>query len=191
MPRTSVLILSAAVCLLAVPAAAIGQAPTPGTASAEFIFEAEYEGFTNVFRFEQGTDAQGNPGRLVRLSGDIAGINFEPGECMPGVDTSNPGFLTSCVNFGTGPGQFVRARNGQTAFTTCQCTVDGVGDDDSSFVLKISYPRATPPQYPFGFTKFTFMDGTGALEGLRGQGTLDFAASPQVTFTYHFAGSVH
>lgn len=188
MLRTPALILSAAVCLLAVPATAIGQPPTPGTASAVLIFEAVYEGRSNVFRFEQGFDAQGNPGRLVQLTGDIEGINFEPGECMPGVDTSNPFFFTSCVNFGTGPGQFVRAHPGQTAFTTCECTVGGVGDADSSFVLKISYPKATPPQYPFGFTKFTFLDGTGALEGLRGQGTLDFGASPQVTFTYHFAG---
>jgi hypothetical protein len=189
MPRTPATILSAAACLLlALPVLAAGQPPAQGTASAEFIFEAVYEGHANVFRFEQGVDAQGNPGRLVRLSGDIEGINFEPGECMPGVDTSNPGFLTSCVNFGTGPGQFVRARPGQTAFTTCECTVGGVGGEDSSFVLKISYPKATPPQYPFGFTKFTFLDGTGELEGLRGQGTLDFAASPQVTFTYHFAG---
>lgn len=184
MPRTPALFLSAAAAclLLALPARAAGQPPTPGTASAELIFE------DNVFRFEQGFDAEGNPGRLVRLSGDIEGINFEPGECMPGVDTSNPAFPTSCVNFGTGPGQFVRARPGQTAFTTCECTVAGIGGEDSSFVLKISYPKATPPQYPFGFTKFTFMHGTGELAGLRGQGTLDFAANPQVTFTYHFAG---
>ena len=171
--------------LLASPLAANAQSGS-GTASALFVIESTGDG--TVFSFEMGTDAQGNPGRLVQLSGDIEGINFEPGTCNPGIDMSNPFFLTRCVNFGSGPGQFERARPGQTAFTTCQCTVAGIGDEDSSFTLRISYPKGTPPQYPFGFTKFTFQDGTGALAGLRGQGTLDFAASPQVTFNYHFAG---
>ena len=189
MSRSTSLLLSAAACLLLVsPAVVNGQSkPAAGTASAAFEI-GPYEGYPTVFSFATGVDAEGNPGRLVQLTGDIEGINFEPGVCMDGVDATNPFFVTRCVSFGTGPGQFVRAHPGQTAFTTCQCTVAGVGDDDSSFVLRISYPKATPPQYPFGFTKFTFQDGTGALEGLRGQGTLDFAASPQVTFRYHFAG---
>lgn len=180
----------AAACLLFVlPAVVSGQSrPVSGSASVQFVYESEYLGYNDVFRFEAGTDAEGTPGRLVQLAGDIAGINFEPGVCIPGVDTSNPFFLTSCVNFGTGPGQFMRLRPGQTAFTTCACTIDGFGDDESTFVLKISYPKGTPPQFPFGFTKFTIQDGTGALAGLRGQGTLDFAAAEPVTFRYHFAG---
>lgn len=190
MPRSISRFSVAAACLLSLlPALVSAQSRSlSGSASVAFVYEPEYLGYTNVFRFEAGTDAEGTPGRLVQLTGDIEGINFEPGVCLPGVDTSNPFFLTSCVNFGTGPGQFMRLRPGQTAFTTCACTVGGVGDEDSTFVLKISYPRATPPQYPFGFTKFTFQQGTGALAGLRGQGTLDFAAAEQVTFDYHFAG---
>ncbi len=190
MSRSTSILLSAAACvLLLTPASANGQSKQmAGTAAAGLVMGEPYQG-QPVFEFAMGTDAQGAPGRLVQLSGDIEGINFEPGTCMDGVDTSNPFFYTRCVNFGTGPGRFVREHPGQTAFTTCQCTVGGVGDDDSSFVLKISYPKATPPQYPAGFTRFTFQDGTGALEGLRGQGTLDFAVVPQVTFRYHFAGA--
>jgi hypothetical protein len=95
----------------------------------------------------------------------------------------------SCVVFGDGPGRFQRAHPGGTGFTTCHCTVAGVGDPGDSFILKISYPPATPPQYPFGFTKFAFQDGTGELAGLRGEGTLDFAANPAVSFSYHFVGA--
>jgi len=178
--------MSVAVGLVIASATPANAQSGSGTASAQLVMEVIGE--AAVFSFEMGTDADGNPGRLVQLSGDIEGINFEPGTCNPGIDMSNPSFLTRCVNFGSGPGQFERARPGQTAFTTCQCTVAGIGGDDSSFILRISYPKGTPPQYPFGFTKFTFQDGTGALAGLRGQGTLDFAANPQVTFNYHFAG---
>jgi hypothetical protein len=122
-------------------------------------------------------------GRSVQLSGDIVGTNFEPGTCHPGVD-SVAGL--SCVFFGDGAGQFTRSAPGGVAFTTCSCKVGGVGNPGDQVTLKISYPPATPPQYPGGFTKFTFQDGTGALSGLRGEGTLDFATNPQVSFTYHF-----
>jgi hypothetical protein len=64
--------------------------------------------------------------------------------------------------------------------------VAGIGNPGDGLSLRISYPEATPKQYPFGFTKFAFQDGTGALSGLRGQGTLDFAANPAVSFSYHF-----
>jgi hypothetical protein len=150
-----------------------------GTASTVFV-----EVSAGVFGFPSGV-RDGVPGRLVTLSGDIDGTNFEPGRCVAGVDMTL-GFPTSCVLFGEGPGQFTRARPGSTAFTTCECTVGGVGGSGDQVTLRISYPPATPPQYPAGFTKFTFQDGTGALAGLRGHGTLDFAAQTPVTFTYHF-----
>ena len=157
--------------------------PQSGTAGTEFV---EVEAGSGLYGFPAGT-LNGESGRLVKLTGDIEGINFEPGFCNPGVDmTFGPTF---CVVFGDGPGQFTRARTGGTAFTTCACSVAGIGNPGDQFILKISYPPATPPQYPFGFTKFTFQDGTGALSGLRGQGTLDFAASPAVTFSYHFVAN--
>lgn len=165
-------------------AGALAQAngqPQSGTAGTVFV-----EVFPGVFGFAAGTE-NGVTGRVVQLTGDIVGTNFEPGTCIPGVDMTL-GFPTSCVVFGDGPGQFLRARPGKTAFTTCSCTVAGVGNPGDQFTLKISYPPATPPQYPFGFTKFTFQNGTGALSTLRGQGTLNFAANPAVSFTYHFAG---
>jgi hypothetical protein len=156
--------------------------PQAGTAGTAFV-----EVMPGVFGFASGT-LDGETGRNVQLVGDIVGINFEAGTCNPGVDMSL-GFATSCVVFGDGPGQFTRARKGQTAFTTCSCTVAGIGNLGDQFVLRISYPPATPPQYPFGFTKFAFQDGTGALSGLRGQGTLNFAANPAVSFSYHFAAN--
>jgi hypothetical protein len=156
--------------------------PQAGTAGTVFV-----EVMPGVFGFAAGT-LNGETGRDVQLTGDIVGINFEAGTCNPGVDMSL-GFPTSCVVFGDGPGQFTRARAGQTAFTTCSCSLAGIGSPGDQFVLKISYPPATPPQYPFGFTKFTFQDGTGALSGLRGQGTLDFAADPTVSFSYHFVAT--
>lgn len=156
--------------------------PQAGTAGTIFV-----EVMPGVFGFASGT-LNGEPGRNVQLTGDIIGINFEAGTCNPGVDMSL-GFPTSCVVFGDGPGQFTRSRKGQTAFTTCSCTVAGIGNAGDQFILRISYPPATPPQYPFGFTKFSFQDGTGALSGLHGQGTLDFAANPAVSFSYHFAAN--
>jgi hypothetical protein len=132
-------------------------------------------------------DAQENgvTGRNVALHGDIEGINFEPGVCHPGVDSV---FGLHCFLFGDGPGEFTRLAPGGVAFTTCHCTVGGVGNPGDQVILKISYPPATPPQYPNGFTKFTFQGGTGALSTLSGQGTLDFASFPQATFSYRFAG---
>jgi hypothetical protein len=127
----------------------------------------------------------GVTGRDVALHGAIEGINFEPGTCAPGAD---PNFFgLHCVLFGSGPGQFTRLRPGGVAFTTCHCTVGGVGGPNDTVTLKISYPPATPPQYPGGFTKFTFQDGTGELAGLSGQGTLDLS-SGTVEFTYRFSG---
>jgi hypothetical protein len=126
-------------------------------------------------------------GRNVRLFGDIEGINFEPGECHPGTF-----FGLECVIFGDEAGQFTRLAPGGVAFTTCSpCKVGGIGGEaGDSVILKISYPSATPPQYPGGFTKFTFQHGTGALSGLSGQGTLEFFpdALPKATFTYRFSG---
>lgn len=153
--------------------------PKTGTAGTTFVDTGG-----GVFGFAAAV-VNGESGRSVQLTGDIVGTNFEPGTCHPGVDNSL-GFPTFCVVFGDGPGQFTRARQGGTAFTTCECSVAGVGNPGDRFTLKISYPPAAPPQYPFGFTKFTFQGGTGALAGLRGQGTLDFAATPAVTFSYHF-----
>jgi hypothetical protein len=153
-----------------------------GTAGTVFV-----EVQPGVFGFAAAVE-DGVTGRNVQLTGDIVGINFEPGTCVAGVDMSL-GFQTSCVVFGEGPGQFVRAHPGGTGFTTCHCTVGGVGDPGDQVTLRISYPPATPPQYPFGFTKFTFQDGTGELAGLRGQGTLDFASNPAVSFNYHFVGA--
>ena len=156
--------------------------PETGTAGTVFV-----EVQPGVFGFAAGVD-NGETGREVQLTGDIVGINFEPGQCVPGVDMTL-GFPTSCVVFGDGPGQFKRAHPGGTGFTTCHCTVAGVGNPPDSVGLKINYPTAAPPQYPFGFTKFAFQDGTGALAALRGQGTLDFAANPAVSFSYHFVGA--
>lgn len=152
-----------------------------GTASTVFV-----EVSAGVFGFPAGF-RDGVPGRLVTLAGDIEGTNFEPGQCLAGVDMTL-GFPTSCVLFGDGPGQFTRSRPGSTAFTTCECTVGGVGGSGDEVTLRISYPPATPPQYPAGFTKFTFQNGTGDLAGLRGHGTLDFSQQTPVTFTYHFVG---
>jgi hypothetical protein len=176
---------AASVCLSLVCAATAAAQSKPVAGLAGFaLVEVE----PGLFGFASGVDANGNPGREVELVGDIKGINFEQGICVPGVDTSL-GFPTSCVVFGDGPGQFMRARPGSTAFTLCECTVGGVGAPGDTVLLKISYPDAFPPQYPAGFTKFTFQHGTGALAGLRGQGTLDFSVlSDQVTFKYHFAG---
>lgn len=140
-----------------------------------------------VLGFAAGGES-GVTGRQVQLTGDIVGINFEPGSCIPGVDTTL-GFPTSCVVFGDGPGQFTRASPGATAFTTCHCTVAGVGDPGDSFILVTSYTTATPPQYPLGFARFTFQDGTGDLAGLRGHGTLNFAANPALSFDYQFVGA--
>lgn len=155
--------------------------PLSGTASTQLV-----EVSPGVFGFAAGTQ-NGVTGRFVTLIGTILGINFEPGTCLPGVDMTL-GFPTSCLLFGDGPGQFQRAHAGGTAFTTCHCSVGGVGSGDQ-VTLKISYPPATPPKYPAGFTKFTFQGGTGALAGLRGQGTLDFASNPAVSFTYHFTAA--
>jgi len=155
-------------------------ATAPQTGTSAIVLEPTSDG---GFGFEAG-ELNGVSGRFVKLEGTITGYNFEPGECMPG---SDPFAGLSCVLFGDGPGMFKRAHAGNTAFTTCNCTVDGIGGPDDSFILKISYPPATPPNYPDGFTKFTFQDGTGALATLRGQGTLNFT-DLSVNFSYHFAG---
>jgi hypothetical protein len=139
-----------------------------------------------VFGFAAATQ-DGQTGRVVQLTGDIEGTNFEPGVCHDGVDASL-GFPTYCVVFGDGPGQFTRYAPGGVAFTTCTCTVGGVGEVDDQVDLKISYPPAVNELYPGGFTKFTFQAGTGALARLSGQGTLDFSQNPQASFTYRFAG---
>jgi hypothetical protein len=137
----------------------------------------------DLFGFTEHVE-NGVAGRNVPLHGDIEGINFEPGVCHPGVDAV---FGLHCVVFGDGPGQFTRQHPGGVAFTTCHCTVGGVGNPGDQVILKISYPPATPPQYASGFTKFTFQPGTGALSRLSGQGTLDFGQFPPLaTFKYRF-----
>jgi hypothetical protein len=133
--------------------------------------------------FEEAEE-NGVTGRNVRLAGAIEGTNFEPGVCQDGVD---PVLGLHCVVLGDGPGMFTRLAPGGVSFTTCHCTVAGEGEPGDTVILKISYPPATPPQYPFNFTKFTFLHGTGELSGLSGQGTLDFATL-QATFTYRFSG---
>jgi hypothetical protein len=198
----------------------LAASPEKGEGAANsFLFYSDESG--DHFGYEPVFDQNGNPiGRLVPLHGDIDGINFESGECAPGVYPSGPLAGSTCVVFGDGvePGTFKRTHEGQTAFTDCFCTVAGQGDalipdfpldisfgdpvvlaqfealkDDldlieSFLTLKISYPNAVPKQYPGGFTKFAFQDGTGELEGLRGEGTLNFAApffgEPAVTFKY-------
>lgn len=100
--------------------------------------------------------------------------------CNPGPDSSG----LHCLSFEDG---FTRLAPGGTAFTTCHCTVGGVGNPGDTVLLKISYPPATPPQYPMNFTKFTFQHGTGELSGLTGQGTLNLATG-EIVFTYRFAG---
>ena len=176
----------AAACLL-LGTSQVSSAQSPvrsGTASFQLSF-VQVDG-QDVLGFAYD-EARG--GRIVQLVGDIEGTNFEPGVCNEGIDVTSLPFPSYCVAFGDGPGQFTRLRPGGTAFTTCECTVDGVGEAGDSFILKISYPPATPPQYPAGFTKFTIQGGTGALAGLRGQGTLDFSVfAEQITFKYHFAG---
>lgn len=156
-----------------------GAQPTQGTGGIQLTFfnQAGNYGFASVV---QG----GVPGRLVVLTGDIAGENFEPGVCNPGFDAD----FSYCLNFGDGPGQFTRQAPGGTAFTTCKCTVGGRGNAGDQVILKISYPPTTPGIYPAGFTKFTFQDGTGALASLSGQGTLNFAnfQTTPVSFTYRF-----
>src|SRR5688572_11162289 len=71
----------------------------------------------------------GVTGRNVVLQGDIEGTNFEPGTCHPGVDSV---FGLHCFLFGDGAGQFTRLRPGGVAFTTCYCTVGGVGEPGDS-----------------------------------------------------------
>lgn len=136
-----------------------------------------------VYGFLAGSEG-GQTGRFVALTGDIAGTNFEPGVCHPGVD---PYIGMSCVVFGDGPGMFTRYAPGGVADTTCHCSVGGVGDPGTDqVILKISYPPATNQKFPGGFTKFTFQAGTGPLSTLSGQGTLDFAKDPQASFSYRF-----
>ena len=82
-------------------------------------------------------------GRNVTLVGDIAGTNFEPAVCHPCTDLTL-GFPTSCLLFGEGPWQFTREAPGGVAFTTCHCSVAGVGSEATTQVtLKIAYPPAT------------------------------------------------
>jgi hypothetical protein len=130
------------------------------------------------FGFADGT-LNGQTGRVVHLSGDIDGTNFEAGVCHPGVDANG----LHCVAFGDGPGQFTREAPGGVAFTTCECTIAG---RTGVVTLKISYPPAVNGKYPGGFTKFTFQHPEGGLQGLAGQGTLDFAQTQQISFSYHF-----
>jgi hypothetical protein len=127
-------------------------------------------------------------GRLVYLDGAIKGTNFEPGICAT-FDPSDP--TSICPIFtktepALNSGGFLRAHDGQTAFTICDpCTLE---DEDrqprtGSFILRISYPN---PKNLL-FTKFTIQNASGGLAGLQGQGTLDFSTvPPSYSLRYHF-----
>ncbi len=140
-------------------------------------------------------ERDGVEGRIVYLTGAIRGENFEPGDCNPFRSGDLPPELQflvgKCVNFTKSepvrPGEFKRARRGQTAFTVCDpCTLTDpeTGEERTgSFTLKISYPNPNN----LTFTKFTIQDAAGGLEGLRGQGTLDFTTGTY-TIRYHFTG---
>jgi hypothetical protein len=201
--KMSALLRSAiALAAVAVTAACTGSAPTSPSASltasvsnSSAATDAQGGSLTGtaalnfhdfgggVLGFESATE-NGQTGRIVQLTGNIVGINFEPGVCHAGVD---PFAGLRCVLFGDGPGMFERYAPGGVAFTTCHCAVGGVGNPATDQVtLKISYPPAINQQYPQGFTKFTFQAGTGPLATLSGQGTLDFNTYPQASFTYRF-----
>jgi hypothetical protein len=127
------------------------------------------------------TTPAGETGRAVYLWGAIEGFNFEPGICVP-----DPNFFGKCAVFAkrepVGPGEFLRAHPGQTAFTVCSpCTIDG---RTGSFTLKISYPDPKN----ITFTRFTIQDAAGDLAGLKGQGTLDFT-NGHYEIQYQFAPS--
>jgi hypothetical protein len=124
----------------------------------------------------------GEPGRNVFLTGAITGLNFEPGICNPFPAGSGP-VTGKCLNFTKSepvlPGEFMRAHPGQTAFTYCDpCTIAG---KTGSFSLKISYPNPKN----LTVTHFTIQDAVGGLEGLHGQGSLDFTTATY-TLEYHF-----
>lgn len=141
-------------------------------------------GFDFGASFVPAIGPNGEPGRLIVLTGTIQGDNFEPGICTPAA------FLGGkCIFFTNSlpvaEGYFKRAHPGQTAFTFCDpCTIDG---RTGSFVLKISYPDPTNINSvpPTGFTKFTIQNADGGLIGLRGQGTLDLSAGTY-TLQYQF-----
>jgi hypothetical protein len=130
--------------------------------------------------FEPSSSPTLGPGRRILLTGVIEGVNFEPGICNPA--QTGP-FAGKCLIFTNSepvlPGQFKRAHPGQTAFTVCDpCTVDG---RTGSFILKISYPNPNNIQ----ITHFTIQGATGDLEGLQGEGTVDFSTGAY-TLRYHF-----
>lgn len=158
------------------------------TGNGSLVLNFGIAGYPGAAGFESG-ELNGQTGRVVELAGDIKGINFEAGVCHDGTLTFPNGFVTHCLVFGEGDGQFTRLAPGGTAFTTCTC---GVKKADGTYaygtvILKISYPPAVNGQYPGGFTKFTFQGGTGDLAGLSGQGTLNFAnTGSEISFTYRF-----
>jgi hypothetical protein len=211
-----------------------GRGSSPDTMSGEaaslllFTIPGVCDSDNPCFGYEPVYDHKGRPiGRLVPLNGDTAGLNFEPGVCTAGTFPF-PGPLqgSTCVVFSEAsnpiPGTFIREKPGDVAFTTCHCSVGGVGDPfitglqsihdivlsdqkqaleeyealqeailareiHSRFTLKIRYfgPDA---QYPFGHTEFQFVDGKGELKHLKGEGILDFAGNPPITFDYWFGG---
>jgi hypothetical protein len=160
----------------------------PGLASADRPVEGS-GGINLGPSLVPGTGGPNNePGRLVYLTdtlNGISGLNFEPGTCVPAAGLPDDlAFLNGkCFRFTNTtpvqPGQFLRARPGQTAVTYCNpCTIGG---KTGSFELKISYPNPNN----LTFTKFTIQNAAGALKGLQGQGTLDFTNSTY-TINYHF-----
>jgi hypothetical protein len=165
--RATIVALSAIILSIAFgPGLASADRPTEGVGGLDFLAS-----------LVPGNGGPNNePGRLVYLTGAITGLNFEPGICVP--DATLGKCLTFTKTTPVQPGQFLRARPGQTAVTYCNpCTVDG---KTGSFELKISYPNPNN----LTFTKFTIQNAAGGLKGLQGQGTLDFV---QGTYTdnYH------
>jgi len=165
------------------------------TGNGSLVLDFNIPGYPGAGGFKSGVLA-GQTGRVVELAGDIKGLNFEAGVCQGGTlalpnDTPDPSddFVTHCLVFGEGAGQFTRLAPGGVAFTTCTC---GVKKADGTYaygtvILKISYPPAVNNLYPGGFTKFTFQGGTGDLANLSGQGTLNFAnQGSEISFTYRF-----
>src|SRR5829696_9223996 len=69
------------------------------TGFAALNFAAVDDGYGNIVGGFADATLDGQTGRVVELSGDIVGTNFEPGVCHPGQDTTL-GFPTHCVVFG-------------------------------------------------------------------------------------------
>jgi hypothetical protein len=149
-----------AALMLLVVSVGMASAATPKTGSGDFDFTTSLVPATR----------DGQEGRIVYLRGVISGTNFEPGICNP-FPAAVPVVGNKCLNFTktqpVQPGEFLRAHNGQTAFTVCDCTIEG---KTGTFTLKITYPNPNN----ITITHFTIQNAQGDLKGLQGHGTLNF-----------------